>query len=52
MATKTTKWGFKLLAIWLIMEGIMVLFDFSFDGIRVVMAVIALVAGVLIIADR
>lgn len=52
MATKANKWGFTLLGIWLTLKGLVYLFDFSFDGIGTVMALLALVAGVLIIADR
>lgn len=52
MANKASKWGFKLLGIWLILEGLIHLFDFSFDGIGTARSVIALLAGVLIIAER
>lgn len=52
MASKANKWGFKLLGVWLIIEGLIHLFDFSFDGIGTLKAVIALIAGALIIADR
>lgn len=52
MASKATKWGFKMLGIWLVLEGLIHLFDLSFDGIGTVMGILALIAGILIIAER
>ncbi len=52
MATKIKNWGFKLLGIWLILEGLIHLFDLHFDGIGAVMGILALVSGILIIAER
>ena len=44
--------GFLLLGIWLIMTGLFPLLNFGFSGQGTVMAVLALAAGVLIIAGR
>lgn len=52
MAKSIKNWGFKLFGIWLILEGLIQLFDLHFDGIETVMGVLALIAGVLIIAER
>lgn len=52
MANKARKWGFKLLGVWLIFEGLIHLLDLSFDGMDTVMGVVALAAGLLIIAEK
>lgn len=52
MANRYKCIGFKLLSVWLIMEGLIQLFSLHFNGIGIVMGIIALVAGVLIIADK
>lgn len=44
--------GFKLLGVWLIMEGLIQLFDLHFDGIGVIMGILALAAGALILANK
>jgi len=44
--------GTILLAIWLIATGLIALTGFSFKGIDIVMAVLAMVAGVLILLRR
>jgi len=41
-----------LLAVWLIATGLIGLLNFSFNGLGIVMAVLALAAGVLILLDR
>lgn len=52
MAKSYKNIGFKLLGVWLIIEGLIHLFDLHFDGIGIVMGILALVAGALIIADK
>jgi hypothetical protein len=44
--------GLLLLAIWLILTGLISLLHFSFAGLPLVMAILALVAGVLILLGR
>lgn len=44
--------GSILLAIWLILQGLIALFGFTFAGMGVVMGVLALLAGVLILFSR
>jgi hypothetical protein len=44
--------GMTLLAIWLILQGLSSLIGFSFQGLGVVMAVLALVAGILLLLGR
>ncbi|HEV3078152.1 MAG TPA: hypothetical protein VG099_26465 [Gemmataceae bacterium] len=44
--------GMLLLSIWLIANGLIVLFSLTFSGIGTVMAILAIAAGVLIILDR
>lgn len=44
--------GMLLLGAWLILTGLMRLIDFSFRGLGTVMALIAIVAGALIVLDR
>jgi hypothetical protein len=41
-----------LLAIWLILYGLSSLFSFSFDGMGLLMGILALLAGILILIDR
>jgi hypothetical protein len=48
----SAKLGMILLAIWLIAEGLIKLTGFSFKGIDIVMAILALAAGVLILLKR
>lgn len=49
---KLSGWGTLLLAIWLIAFGAMSLLDISFQGKDIVMAVLAIAAGVLLLLDR
>jgi len=46
------RWGATLLGIWLIGTSLMSLLGLHFQGDRAVMAVIALIAGVLLLARR
>ncbi len=45
-------WGFLLLAIWLILTGLSRLVSFSFSGFDLIMALLALAAGILILIGR
>ena len=44
--------GMLLLAIWLILTGLIPLLNFSFSGLGVLMAALAIAAGILIIVGR
>ena len=44
--------GLLLLGIWLILQGLIALVDFQFQGLSTVMALLALTAGGLIILKR
>jgi hypothetical protein len=44
--------GMLLLGVWLILTGLVPLLNLSFQGLSTVMAVLALAAGVLVIAGR
>ena len=48
----TKNFGKLLLGAWLILTGLIRLVDFNFRGLTTVMAVLAIVAGVLIAVDR
>ncbi len=48
----TGRLGFVLLAIWLILTGLLALFDFHFNGEGIIMGILALVAGILILIER
>jgi hypothetical protein len=48
----TKEAGMLLLGIWLILQGLISLVDFQFRGLSTVMALLALVAGGLIILKR
>jgi hypothetical protein len=53
MAMRLTRnLGMLLLAIWLILSGIMPLLHLSFSGAGMVMAILAIAAGVLILIGR
>ena len=50
---KTTKsWGVILLSIWLILTGALPLVKFSFAGLDVLMAILAIAAGILLLMRR
>ena len=44
--------GMLLLGVWLVLHGLIELVNFSFNGLTTVMAIIAVVAGVLIVLGR
>jgi hypothetical protein len=44
--------GMVLLGLWLIMTGLIPLLHFSFQGLSIVMAILAVVAGVMILFGR
>ncbi|MFO7539050.1 MAG: hypothetical protein R6X32_13480 [Chloroflexota bacterium] len=48
----TKNLGMLLLAIWLILTGLIGLLGLSFEGLGIVMALLALLAGVLILLQR
>jgi len=48
----TRNLGMLLLGIWLVITGLIPLFNFGFNGLGTVMALLALVAGALIIVGR
>jgi hypothetical protein len=46
------KLGVKLLAVWLILQGLVSLLNLSFTGSGILLAALAIIAGVLILLDR
>jgi hypothetical protein len=44
--------GMLLLGIWLILNGLIALFNFKFDGLPVIMAILAIATGVLLLLGR
>jgi len=48
----TKNLGMLLLAIWLILTGLIALLSFSFQGLSLIMAILAIAAGVLILLGR
>jgi len=53
MRTKITKnLGMLLLSIWLIVTGLIALVGLTFQGLHLIMAILALAAGVLILLGR
>ena len=48
----TNSLGTLLLAIWLILTGLSALLRFSFKGLPMIMAILAIAAGVLILLGR
>jgi len=52
MAKKLPKLGMPLLGVWLILYGLISVLRLSFTGLGVLMGILALVAGVLILAGR
>ena len=48
----TRNLGFLLLAIWLILYGLIGLLSLSFSGLGVIMAILAIAAGILILLER
>jgi hypothetical protein len=48
----TKSLGMLLLGIWLILTGLIQLLSFSFAGLPIIMAILAIAAGVLILLGR
>jgi hypothetical protein len=48
----TKKLGWLLLGIWLVLTGLISLFSLSFNGLSLIMAILAVAAGVLILVER
>lgn len=48
----TQNLGMLLLAIWLILDGLIGLLGLSFSGLPLIMAILAIAAGVLILIGR
>ena len=48
----TKNMGMLLLSIWLILNGLIALVSFSFQGLPLIMAILAMIAGVLILVGR
>jgi len=44
--------GMLLLGIWLVLTGLIALLSFSFQGLPIIMAILAIAAGVLVLLDR
>jgi len=44
--------GFLLLAIWLILTGLIALFSLSFSGLPIIMAILALAAGIFLLLEH
>jgi len=45
----TKNLGMLLLSIWLILHGLISLFNFTFSGLAIIMACLALAAGIVIV---
>ncbi len=48
----TSNIGLLLLAAWLILTGLITLLNFSFTGLGIVMAILAIASGVFIVIGR
>jgi hypothetical protein len=48
----TKNLGMLLLAIWLILTGLIALLGFSFQGLPMIMGILAVAAGILILIGR
>jgi hypothetical protein len=48
----TKNLGMLLLSIWLILTGVIPLLSLSFSGLHIIMAILAIVAGLLILLGR
>ncbi len=44
--------GMTLLAVWLILDGLIALLALSFSGLPLIMAILAIAAGVLILLNK
>jgi hypothetical protein len=45
-------WGFILLAIWLILWGAIKVLSLSFNGLWIVMGILAIISGILILLGK
>jgi hypothetical protein len=45
-------WGFILLALWLILWGMITILALSFNGLWIVMGVLAILAGIFILVGK
>ncbi len=52
MARLTQNLGLLLLGIWLILSGLIALLGLSFQGLHLLMGILALAAGILIVLRR
>jgi hypothetical protein len=52
MKKLTKNLGMLLLSIWLILTGVIPLLNLSFSGLHILMAILAIVAGLLILLGR
>lgn len=52
MSRFTKNLGTLLLAIWLILTGLIALFSLSFNGLGVIMGLLAIAAGIFILLGR
>lgn len=48
----TNNMGLMLLGIWLIMTGLIPLLHLSFEGLPLIMAILAIVSGILVLFGR
>ena len=44
--------GMLLLAVWLILTGLVALFGFKFQGLEIILGILALAAGILLLLQR
>jgi hypothetical protein len=49
---KAPKWGWRLAAIWLILNGVFVFVSVSIPALPQLLAILAIAAGVLMLLDR
>ena len=52
MKRLTKNIGMLLLAIWLILTGLIALFSLSFNGLGIIMGILAIAAGIFILIGR
>jgi hypothetical protein len=52
MGRFTKNIGMLLLAIWLILYGLIALFSLSFNGLGIIMGILAIAAGIFILIGR
>ena len=49
---RSTRWGVRLAGAWFILTGVAQLASLSFNGLPLILAILAVAAGVLILLDR